>query len=119
VPQRATVPRVVSSLKTESHAKGCNFTKDVKLVGGSNVARNGDFADESNFAKCSDAAKEVCNSTNKNNSGLNKRQRYKGSDTTAMTATRHWNKVCRQHQFSQADPGTAMQTSLDARLPAM
>ncbi len=36
----------------ESHAKGCNFTKEVKLVGGSNLAGNGDFADESNFAEC-------------------------------------------------------------------
>ncbi len=88
-------------------------------MGGSNLAGNGDFADESNFAKCSNAAKEVCNSTNKNNSGLNKPQRYKGSDATATTAACHWNKICRQHQSSQADPGTAIQTSLDARLPAM
>jgi hypothetical protein len=87
----APVPRAVSSLKTESHTKGCNFTKEVKLVG------NGDFADESNFVESSNAAKEVCNSTNKNNSGLSKRQRYKGSDATATTATRNRNKVCRQH----------------------
>jgi hypothetical protein len=109
----------VSLLKTESHAKGCNFTKEVRLLGGSNLAGNGDFADESNFAECSNAAKEVCNSTNKNISGLNKRQRYKGSKATATTATCHQNKVCRQHQSSQADPGTAIQTSLDAQLPAM
>jgi hypothetical protein len=80
---------------------------------------NGDFADESNFAKCSNAAKEVCNSTNKNNSGLNKRQCSKGSDATAKTATRHLNKVCWRHQSSQVDPGAAIQTSLDARLLAM
>ncbi len=58
-------------------------------MGGSNLAGNGDFADESNFAECSDAAEEVCDSTNKNNSGLNKDQRYKGSDATATTATHH------------------------------
>jgi hypothetical protein len=103
----------------ESHTKGCNFTKEVKLVGGSNLAGNGDFADESNFVKCSYPAKEVCDSANKNNSGLNKRQRYKGSDATAKTATRHWNKVCWRHQSSQVDAGAAIQTSLDARLPAM
>ncbi len=95
MPQRAPVPRAVSLLKTESHAKGCNFAKEVKLVGGSNLAGNGDFVDESNFSECSNAAKEVCNSTNKNNSGLNKCHRYKGSDTTATTTTHHQNKVCR------------------------
>jgi hypothetical protein len=88
-------------------------------VGSSNLAGNGDFADECNFAECSDATKEVCDFTNKNNSGLNKRQRYKGSDATATTATHHRNKVCQQHQSSHADPGAAIQTSLDARLPAM
>jgi hypothetical protein len=119
VPQRAPVPRAVPLLKTESHAKGCNFTKEVKLVEGSNLAGNADFADESNFADCSNAAKEVCDSTNKNNSGLNKCQHYKESDATASTVTRHWNKVCRQHQSSQADPGATIQTSLDARLSAM
>ncbi len=35
VPQGAPVPRVVSLLKTSSYAKGCNFTKEVELVGGS------------------------------------------------------------------------------------
>jgi hypothetical protein len=102
----------------ESHAKGSNFTK-VKLVWGSNLAGNDDFADESNFAKCSNAAKEVSDSTNKNNSGLNKCQHYEGSDATTRTATCHRNKVCRRHQSSQTDPSIAIQTSLDARLPAM
>jgi hypothetical protein len=60
---------------------------------GAVISWNGDFADESNFAECSNAAKEVCDSTNKNISGLNKRQCYKGSDATAMMATRHCNKV--------------------------
>jgi hypothetical protein len=49
--------------------------------------------DESNIAERSNAAKEVCDSTNKNISGLNKHQSYKGSDTTATMAMRHCNKV--------------------------
>ncbi len=97
MPQRAPVLRAVSLLETESYAKGCNFTKEVELAGGRNLAGNRDFPDESNFAKRSNAAEEVCNSTNKNNSGLNKPQRYKGSNATATTATRHQNKVCWQH----------------------
>jgi hypothetical protein len=34
VPQGAPVPRAVSLLKTTSYVKGCNFTKEVELVGG-------------------------------------------------------------------------------------
>jgi hypothetical protein len=83
----------VSLLKRASYAKGCNFTKDVELSEDSDLAVNSNFADESNFAKRSNAAKEVCNSTNKNNSGLNKRQCYKWSATTATMAMRHHNKV--------------------------
>jgi hypothetical protein len=49
--------------------------------------------DESNFAECSNAAEEVCDSTNKNMSGLNKYQCYKGSDATAMMAMHHLDKV--------------------------
>jgi hypothetical protein len=89
--------RAVSSLETESYANGCNFTKEVELAGDSNLAGNCDFPDESNFAERSDAAEEVCNSINQNNFGLNKCQRYKGSNATATTATRHQNKVCQQH----------------------
>jgi hypothetical protein len=63
VPQRAPVLKAVSSLEMESYAKGCNFTEEVELAGGSNLTENRDFPDESNFAKCSDAAEEVCNST--------------------------------------------------------
>jgi hypothetical protein len=44
--------------------------------------------DESDFAECSDAAEEVCDSTNKKISGLNKFQCYKGSDATTVMATR-------------------------------
>jgi hypothetical protein len=49
--------------------------------------------DKSNFAKHSDTAEEVCDSTNKNISGLNKRQCYKGSDTTSTMAMHHCDKV--------------------------
>ncbi len=90
---RAPVPRAMSSLMTASYAEGCNFTKEVELAEGSNLAENGNFADESNFAKCSNGAKEVCNSTNKNKSGLNKHQRYKGSDATATMAMCHCNEI--------------------------
>ncbi len=93
MPQKAPVPRAVSLLKAESYAKGCNFTKEVELVEDSDLAVNGNFADESDFSKCSNAAEEVCNSTNKNNSGLNKHQCYKGSDTTATMAMRHCDNV--------------------------
>jgi hypothetical protein len=49
--------------------------------------------DDSNFAKHSNAAEEVCDSTNINISGLNKRQCYKGSGATATMAMRHRDKV--------------------------
>jgi hypothetical protein len=97
VPQRAPVLRAVSLLETESYAKGCNFTKEVELAGGSNSAGNCDFPNESDFAELSDVAEEVCNSTNQNNLGLIKCQCYKGSNATATTAMRHQKKVCRQH----------------------
>jgi hypothetical protein len=76
-----------------SYVKGCNFTKEVELAEDSDLAVNGNFADKSNFAKRSNAAKEVFNSTNKNNSDLNKRQCYKGSDATTTMAMRHCKKV--------------------------
>ncbi len=87
------MPKAVSLLKRASYAKGCDFTKEVKLAEDSDLSVKGNFADESNFAERSDAAKEVCNSTNKNNSALNKCQCYKGSNATATTAMRHCNEV--------------------------
>ncbi len=108
MPQGAPVPRAVSLLKTASYAKGCNFTKEVELVGGSNFAGNGDFADESDFAEHSNAAKEVCDSTNKNISGLNKRQCYKGSDATAMMATCHCDKVNPESPGKGVQAGSAI-----------
>jgi hypothetical protein len=86
-------------------AKGGVITKDGKLrqglqlhqggwtCGGQLLAGNGNFADESDFAERSNAAKEVCDSTNKNISVLNKCQCYKGSDPTATMAMRHHDKV--------------------------
>jgi hypothetical protein len=86
-------------------AKGGVIAKDVKLrqglqlhqggwtCGGQLLAGNSNFADEIDFAERSNTAAEVCDSTNKNISGLNKRQCYKRSDATAMMAMRHHDKV--------------------------
>jgi hypothetical protein len=62
-------------------------------VGGSYLAGNGNFPVEINLVERSNAAKEVCDSTNKNISGLNKCQCYKGSDTTTTMAMHHHDKV--------------------------
>ncbi len=119
VPKGAPMPRAVSSLKMASYAGCCNVTKEVELVGGSNLAGNGNFTDESNFAERSNAAEEVCDSTNKNISGLNKCQCYKESDATATMAMRHRDKVKMPAQcWLQCEVPKVMMPAQPAMTPA-